>query len=182
MTLKKILFLLTLIFFVNISVHAQSANHVATLSIGVTNKIRVKYEQAFNSVISAGVFGNYYYGLYQGFRVDPIVRIYFLGKAPSGLYAQIKGVFGQFTTEESAILNQNNKEKVTFYNTGGGFGIGFQYAGNTTAVDMGIGFKLVTGVPKYTKDNFQYQGDNAVFYSTGPGSIFDGLIAVGFSF
>jgi hypothetical protein len=174
------------------SAFGQSANHVFTVSpFGTINKVRVKYEKPLSNSFSLGTFVSGYYGAFRGVQVAPIVRAYLSGDAPSGFYLQGKALASFHTRVYSAVINgtEITSDPHSFSSYGGGFGIGYQVLlgkKKNISLDFGIGAKLMTAVPSPGKDDgfdaFTEGLDNFTFFTVGPGSFFDGLIAIGIAF
>jgi hypothetical protein len=77
----------------------EQTNVITLAPFGFINKARVKYECKVTDYISLGVFANYYYATFKGFRADPFIRIYLANKtkAPEGFYLQAKASIGSFS-------------------------------------------------------------------------------------
>jgi len=159
--------------------------------IGLINKFRVKYEIQLNNAFSTGSFFNYYWGLFKGVRMDPFVRLYLGDESPKGIYIQAKFVVGYLNN--SLVYTDINGNKIDgdwFTNGGAGINVGYQTLtgkNENWVIDINIGFKLVTPVTgsqniTTSGGNDAYVAENAIWYLSGPGSIFDGHIGIGYRF
>jgi hypothetical protein len=163
--------------------------------------LRIKYERVLTPKITYGGILTGYYGSYPGVQLAPIARYYFKEKAPEGFYAQVKIAAGFFQSSYSDVVldsngvpqNEYEDKKQSFTNFGAGIAAGYQLLwgkNNKWSIDINLGVKFVGNVPKpelYADDWISQSGvesavDNTVWYFTGPGSIVDGLISIGYRF
>ena len=162
--------------------------NVIGLSVfGLINKVKIKYERTLTPKFTAGATLAGYYGLYPGVQLSPFVRYYFRPQAPKGLYLQ--GQVGAYwhTSIITYISNLNSSGNVVEYageatisNVGAGAALGYQWLlgkRNRVSVDINGGFKSYkTGLAN--EDNLV----GLTWYTTGPGSFFNGLISFGYAF
>jgi hypothetical protein len=166
--------------------------NITIAPLGLVNKIRIKYENQLKwKEISAGVYGNYYYTYFKGFRLDPFIRFYFFSDEPKGLYLQLKAFFGVFQNDLEykyyGTTDTLSLKKYSSYTTyGGGPAVGYQwFIHNKTPLDIFVGFNYdkMSAPSTLIKDNQKYDlFDDAMWYITGPGSIFHLHIGIGFKF
>lgn len=169
----------------------KSPKNIITISpLGFINKARMKVERGIGNYFSVGVIGSYYYGVFPGYQISPFVRVYPTGEGLNGLYLYVKGVYGnhspiyQITDPyQHSILRITNP----FESTGLGTGLGVQVLSGknkSVAVDFSMGVKFMTPARYIFDDYYVVTGalTNAVYYTTGPGSYFDGFIGVGVAF
>ena len=163
---------------------------ISVAPIGLINKFRVKYERQINNDFTFGTYFNYYWGLYKGVRIDPIFRFYLGDEAPEGVYLQAKLVIGYFKNPFTYYNDQGvYQDGYWFGNGGAGVNIGYQTLtgkSNNWVIDINVGFKIVS--PVGNPNDYTYDGtdvnaiENGIWYLTGPGSIFDGHIGIGYVF
>ena len=195
-------YLLLILFLVSLSSFSQngqeiksslySRNIITVSPLGIVNKVRVKYERALDKNFSIGTFLSYYYRRYNGLQIAPIGRFYFNNEAPNGFYIQLKALFSMhrrtFTFPNPLNGGTLYQYQHDFISYGGGFGLGYQIlAGknNNIVIDLGIGGKyMAVNKPdgNVLVGNVYNAIDNAIYYTTGPGSIFDGHVGVGIAF
>ncbi len=188
--IKPKLLLLSLCF---ASSFAFSQVRVVTVApLGLVNKFRVKYEQQMNSKdISLGTYLNIYYGYFEGARVDPFIRFYFFSENLRGLYLQLKVMGGFFQSNleykyYGTVDTLSTKKMTGFSSFGGGPAVGYQwYINDKIPVDAFVGFNLskMSAPTSILRDNQKYElYDDALWYVTGPGSIFHFHVGIGFKF
>lgn len=143
-------------------------NLVSISPFRLWNGLRVKYERPLNNKVTYGGIVTYYYGRFPGIQVAPIARLYFKGNAPAGFYAQGKVVGGYYSRPAS------------FASFGGGAALGYQVLRGKSkrwTIDMNLGIKAIT-----FDDGGVTDSSRRTWYLTGPGSIVDGLISIGYRF
>lgn len=162
--------------------------NVVGLSVfGLINKVKIKYERTLTPRFTVGATLAGYYGLYPGAQLSPFARYYFGAQAPEGLYLQ--GQVGAYWhTSIITYLNNLNSsgnvagytEEATISNVGAGVALGYQWLlgkKNKISVDINGGFKSYkTGLAN--EDDLT----GLTWYTTGPGSFFNGLISFGYAF
>jgi hypothetical protein len=162
---------------------------VGVSPIRLWNGLRIKYERVLNDKVTYGGILTGYYASFPGVQLAPIARFYFKKQAPEGLYAQAKVVAGLFQNEY--LASGNVKKKQTFFNTGAGIALGYQLLwgkDNRWSIDLNMGAKFVGSVPtpddiaEGVEGNLGKVVDIASWHLTGPGSIFDGLVSIGYRF
>ena len=116
--------MLLIVFFTTSFSYAQNFKGHASGTLGIFNtKVRVQYELPLNDRTSYGINMNYYFQNWEGFLVEPFIRIY--GKKEGNA----EGVFGQ--------------AKLTYGNLSGNFN---SYSGNLEEVRSSVyGFGLNGG-------------------------------------
>ncbi|HOU97827.1 MAG TPA: DUF3575 domain-containing protein [Bacteroidales bacterium] len=171
------------------------SGQIKTLTVaplGLVNKVRVKYEQQLSfKEMSMGSYFNVYYAYFQGIRLDPFVRFYFFSDELKGLYLQLKvmgGIFQNdleykyYTTTDTLSV----KQMTNYYTFGGGPALGYQwYINSKIPLDVFVGFNLNkwTAPNSVIKNNIRYElFDDALWYVTGPGSIFHMHVGIGVKF
>lgn len=190
MTKRILAFIIYLFFFQNL-INAQ----IRTLTVaplGLVNKIRVKYEQQLTiNELSVGSYFNIYYAYFEGLRIDPFTRLYFFSDQMKGLYLQLKAMGGIFQNNlvykyYSTTDTLSVKQMTNYYSFGAGPAVGYQwYFNQKIPLDIFVGFNLNKMIaPKsIIKNNMRYElFDDALWYFTGPGSIFHMHIGIGFRF
>lgn len=170
--------------------------HILTISpAGLVNKLRLKYEYQLKDKVSTGTFFSFRYANTSGFSIDPFVRYYFGAEAPEGLYLQGKLLFSSYTREFDYYEEEGDwttgylfTKEQSFFNFGLGFGLGYQWVTgkkDNVVADVAIGIKIQTlpaSVSEVTINGQTGYLATVDWYTTGPGSIFDGLLAVGIAF
>ena len=129
--------------------------------------------------------------MFDGVRMDPFIRLYLGNEAPKGIYLQAKVVVGYLNNSlVYTDVDGNTIDGNWFASGGAGINIGYQALTGKSenwVIDINIGFKLVTPVTG-SKDittsggNNAYAAENAIWYLSGPGSVFDGHIGIGYRF
>lgn len=185
---------------------AFSQNKVITFApVGLTSKIRVKYESKINNEITAGSYFNLYYLLYRGLRLDPFIRLYPNGKAPKGMFIQGKlvgGVFNKnieylytyitidntwFGYSDTTVHEVTHKNNTTFLTYGAGIGIGYQFifGRSQKPLELYIGFQYSKYTPATTilyENKEYYTYDDQLWYTLGAGSFLNASFGIGFTF
>jgi hypothetical protein len=208
--MKKTILLLMLVSWFSISLLAQTEEKqsqafkdvVGVSPLRLWNGLRIKYERVLTPKITCGGILTGYYGLYPGVQLAPVARFYFKGKAPEGFYLQAKIVSGFFQSSYiDVVLDESGNpvkkrngdniyedRKQLFSNFGAGIAAGYQFlwgTNNSWSVDINLGLKVVGNVPESNEsDIWKIQSfvDSITWYLTGPGSIVDGLISIGYRF
>jgi hypothetical protein len=198
-------FLLLMLTMLTCGISAQEnqefKNVVSVSPFRIWNGLRIKYERPLNEKLTYGGILTGYYGSYPGVQLAPIARYYFKGSAPEGFYAQAKIVGGFYSRSISVdiydrpydgLLGRANHigeedRTQTFTSFGVGIAAGYQLfwgKNNRWSIDINLGVKLTNAIPDPTlKDNENVISiDNAAWLLTGPGSIVDGLISIGYRF
>lgn len=162
--------------------------NVVGLSVfGLINKAKIKYERTLTPRFTAGATLAGYYGLYPGAQLSPFARYYFGAQAPEGLYlqGQVGAYWHTSILTYLSKLNSNGTigeytEEATISNVGVGIASGYQWIlgkKNNISVDINGGFKVYkTGLAN--EDDLT----SLTWYTTGPGSFFNGLIGFGYAF
>ena len=168
----------------NNSLAQPEKKHVLTISpFGLYNKVKIKYERVLTGRYTSGASLAQYYGVYPGTQFTAFSRLYFAQEAPSGLYgqAQVAVYHHKYDTDYTRPELKNS-----FTSGGAGLGLGYQWLSGkkkNIVVDIMGGFKLY-GMPE-RKEEIAVE-DEVVealsWYTTGPGSYFNGTIAVGYAF
>lgn len=162
-------------------------NIVGLSVFGLINKFKLKYERVLSPKFTAGATVAAYYGVYPGVQVSPFARYYFGAEAPSGLYGQGQVGVYHHTSNITVYSNANSSgnmqeytEKTNFNNVGAGVALGYQWLSGrkkNISVDINGGVKIYkTGIA----DEGGLTG--LTWYTTGPGSFFNGLISFGYAF
>lgn len=172
----------------------QRKNVITFSPFSVFSKVKIKYERPLHPNFSVGVALAGFYAAFPGYRVEPFARLYFGAEAPDGLYLQGQGaVYHHKALLDLAIVYNKDgvetpAEKRSFTRGGAGVGLGYQWLSGSSdrvVVDIMGGFKYYS-IPDFkTSDDSPNPGkglSNGVWYTTGPGSKFNGTIAVGFIF
>ena len=160
--------------------------------LGLVNKIRIKYEQQLTiDELSVGSYFNIYYAYFEGLRIDPFARLYFFSEEMKGLYLQLKVMGGIFQNNlvykyYTPTDTLSVKQMTNYYSFGAGPAVGYQwYFNSKIPLDIFVGFNLnkITAPQSIIKNNMRYElFDDALWYVTGPGSIFHMHIGIGFKF
>lgn len=150
----------------------EKANLVK-LSIGIHNKLRIGYERVLTDKFTAGAVVDYYYGIYPGIKLEPFARWYMGSEAPKGLYLQGRFLYGSFSHEFFTGT------KTSFSAMGGGVDLGYQWL---LGKEKNLLIDLSVGVQQMPVLNEEGSWDNVVFYSTGPGGIFNPHLSFGYVF
>lgn len=152
---------------------AEEKTNLVKLSIGIHNKLRIGYERVLTNQFTAGGVVDYYYGIYPGIKLEPFGRWYMGSEAPKGLYLQGRLLYGSFSHEFITGT------KTSFSAMGGGVDLGYQWImgkQNNLLIDLSL------GVQKMPIVNEETDWDNVIFYSTGPGGIFNPHLSIGYVF
>ena len=179
--MKKVLLVLMLSA-VSLSMFAQEPRefrHIVGLSpFQLLSGVRVKYETPLNDRFSVGGLATFYYGNFPGFQLAPQARFFFRENAPEGFYAQAKLVAGFHSL-------RNAYPSVNFSSFGAGVALGYQvFFGRDRrwTFDVNLGLKGVGGPPSQANEWAEDAVNTTVWFLTGPGSIIDGLISIGYRF
>lgn len=191
--MKKLFFMLLVMLIFTNSTNAQdNTGDLLKLHIGVLNKIKLTYEHPLSSTFSLGGSAAYYYGSIPGIKLEPLVRYYIGGEAPSGLYLQAKYIFGLFNPEliywRGGIENDfdaiTKKEGVT--SMGGGLDLGYQWLSGrkkNIVIDFSLGVQVMQDINgTVIENNREYTSLNVGFLTTGPGAIFNPKLSIGYKF
>jgi hypothetical protein len=165
--------------------------------------LRVKYENVLTPKLTAGgLLTGYYGGVCPGVQLAPIGRFYLKGAAPEGFYLQAKFVSGVYFNDVN-VYNVDNRisetKKYAFTSFGGGVACGYQILwgkNDKWSIDLNLGFKFVGPIKDYKykenesspsefdglMDDVEKVGSGLGWYMAGPGSIFDGLLSIGYRF
>jgi hypothetical protein len=173
-------------------IEKKMPKNVITISpLGFINKARLKVERGIGNYFSVGAIGSFYYGVFPGFQVAPFVRVYPQGEGLNGFYLYVKGIYGNHSPIYDVIdpyYQSVNRIENPFESTGIGTGLGIQVISGknkSVAVDFSMGVKFMSPA-SYVFDTNYYEISgaftNAIYYTTGPGSYFDGFVGVGISF
>jgi len=161
------------------------SNRLSIAPLSVLSKIRVQYERlSKNPQVSWGVTGAWYYGFYPGFQASSFLR-YYLPKRPFGPYVQARAIVASHVEGEADFPDISYAPSRAEQQVGLGASIGVHLrAGNKTGIrffNFAVGFKyLYPGTaPASTKE---LSPEDFFWYSTGPGSFFDGNIGLGIAF
>lgn len=180
---------------------SENPSNVITVAIGLTNKVRLKYEHAFTDHISLTVTGSGYYGFFPGVLGAVGARFYLSGQqAPEGFFVSPRLHVGYFSLDTWETNNRTYEfTQSNFTTLGGGFQVGYQVLfgnRNNISLDLALGFKYLP-MPSSIQfksvygstdpDILQYYNDDLdgmrwIWRLTGPGSYMDGTIAFGFAF
>jgi len=160
-------------------------NALGFAPFGVVNKLRVKYEYATSQNSSIGAFGSIYYGFFPGFQISPFANFY-TTQAPLGLYVQFKMSYsthsyvgGDGVLFNNPALKFDPNDALSYL--GPGIGLGYRHVVKETSsrifVDLSIGGKLL-----FPLEDRTIEFEETIFYLTGPGSLFDAHVGVGYTF
>ena len=185
--MRKILtlFLVVSISTLTLGQQALKESNVLGCSVGFINKVRLKWELALTDHWTTGMFGSAYYGFFPGLKAEPFLRAYVVNSFPEGLYLQGKAVIGRYRSSDKYEDDNGVWAHQEIRSTGGAFNVGYQFRlgpESGTVVDINLGVKLVSSEIINRKNNLQQMVDDVAFYTVGPGSVWDGLISVGFTF
>lgn len=162
-------------------------NVVRIAPLGFINKVRLHYERVLSPGVSIGVIGTGYYGLYDGLKAEPFVRLYFSEKgAPRGFYLQGKMSYGSYgadlcydfdadggdsdwdwdrhaaPTASGADLDQECQGEVSFTTIGADIGIGAQgFIGKKkqTSIDFSVSLQY-NPLPDNIVDKIEHTGQS----------------------
>jgi len=191
--MKKI----ALSFFLVVSLYSFAQNEFEKENIfsfapgGFVNKIRLKFEQAYTKSASFGSHINIYYLLYKGVMIEPFYRYYFSATAPVGIYAQLKASAGFFMskidyTYEDNFFSDTKEVRHIFPAYGGGMAAGYQWqTTKSKLIDVYVGYRIIPFLaPTYKNiDGFTYNTSYGIlWYITGPGSILNCHVGLGYYF
>ncbi|MFQ3575584.1 MAG: hypothetical protein SNJ77_04020 [Cytophagales bacterium] len=205
--MKTTTFLFLLVFGVSCLGFSQSLgkspimpkNVLKAFPIGFINKAKFGYEYAPNQNMTVGFNMALYYMLFKGVTLGPTLRLYFTGTAPHGLFFQLQAHYFSTSTNISLTYDLGSGTRVTRNFTrsasgvGGGFGLGYQFlmgANGNVSLDLMAGLKYLP-VPEgafYVKDTDTFGNTigeidyTPFWYLTGPGSIINCHISVGYAF
>ena len=157
------------------TVKAQEKKNLVKLSVGILNKVRIGYERPIDNNFSYGGVINAYYGLYPGFKIEPFGRYYFGSESPEGLYSQLRVLYGNFNYTYASSLISESK---SFSSTGGGLDLGYQWISGKNkniVVDASLGFQFMS-------KSSDVNAVDAIFYTTGPGAVFNPHLSIGYAF
>jgi hypothetical protein len=138
--------------------------------LGIANKLRFRYERVVANNYSLGLQVSSYYGLYPGYQALLVGKYYKAKAAPLGRYFMQQIGVGQHTLKDS-----DKKSSGVII----GIAVGNQSALDKEKrfiLDFYIGLKATI----MNDDAFSYDVSN--WYSTGPGSIFNCGLNLGFRF
>jgi hypothetical protein len=159
--------------------YAQENPHILTLSpAGLVTKLRIKYETPLAPSLTLGGTASFYHTMFKGTQLACNIRLYPGGQAPKGFYLQGKTVGGIHAVN---VMNPftSREEREASTSIGGGLGVGYQFVFSADIViDLGIGLKFMTPLRLATDSTWH----NLSYYYYGPGSLLDGIIAIGFAF
>jgi hypothetical protein len=176
---------------------AQDKNVITFAPFGIINKLRFRYEHAVGGKSSLGAAVTGYhgiYGIFKGFKIEPAYRFYFSDQALDGLYLQGKMIIGRYNAELDFVPTGNAflvlptvTEETSFTSIGGGLNLGYQKAvgkNQKWVIDVNGGFKYCSFPAEYTDrfGNIYFPLEKAPFYLLGPGSWWDGTVAIGYRF
>jgi hypothetical protein len=184
------------------SASTYKKNVITFHPIGVVNKVRLKYEYAVAPNISIGAIGSAYYGIYPGIQVSPFLRYYFDAEAPHGLYLQgsVPISVHNLTYGEGYdylaydpfsgafyVASSYKPREENFATAGLGLGLGYQIMTGKRkgiVIDIMIGAKFMIDAPEPVYPDFDGYNYTSVdtWNATGPGSLFNGMLGVGFAF
>lgn len=165
---------------------------ILKLHIGVLNKIKLTYEHPISDAFSFGGSAAYYYGSTPGVKIEPLVRFYIGGEAPSGLYLQARYIYGSFNTNfiywrggiESGLDLIERKKNIS--SMGGGLDLGYQWLSGrdkNIAIDFSLGVQFMQDLNNtIVENNKEYTSANVGFLTTGPGAIFNPRLSIGYKF
>lgn len=175
----------------------KNSSQLKNLVVGISpikllyDGLRIKLEKPMNEKVTYGVLLTGYYKYYPGVQLAPFARFYFKKRAPEGFYAQAKIVGGYYKSSYSYYDDDFNyiEKNEYFTSFGGGIAVGYQLLwGNNDrwTIDVNLGIKAVGSPPQYSGNSFggslMSAGNSIGWYATGPGSIIDGLVSVGYRF
>jgi len=155
------------------SANAQEKQNLVKFSIGILNKLKVGYEKPISSNFSLGGRVALYYGSFPGLKIEPFGRYYFGSESPEGLYTQLRILYGNFKYSSTI-----SKESKNFSTSGGALDLGYQWLSGKNkniVVDVSLGFQIMS-------KSSDVDAVDVIFYTTGPGGIFNPNISVGFAF
>ncbi len=194
----NILVLLFIGIIASVTVNAQNnKGDLLKLDLGLLNKIRLTYEHPLTTAFTTGASGDFYYGSFPGYKVEPFLRYYMGGEAPSGLYLQGRFLYGSFSKDfvyyATGFGNQNSSnfletlyKKNTVSSTGGGLDLGYQWLSGrekNIVVDFSLGVQAMNDINHEIKQNgITYSTTNIGFLTTGPGGIFNPHLSIGYRF
>lgn len=187
--MKKVICVIVLVCATVLNGYAQSDDQKNIVSVSpfrIWNGLRVKYERVHNEKLTYGAITTLYYASYPGVQVAPIARFYFKKNAPEGFYAQAKVVAGFFKHDYS--YGEWEEQTQSFTSFGAGVAAGYQLfwgKNERWSIDANLGLKFVSSMPtpeEYVTGGVVGAFDKGIWATTGPGSIFDGLISIGYRF
>ena len=162
-TKRLILAAMALVLFSFTTVKAQK-NIVRISPLGFAKfKAKVHYERTLSDRFSAGLIGNYMFGVYNGVRIEPYARFYVQGTAPAGLYVQGKYHFSHMTLSKGTVLaGWAMPSGYNFSEMGGSLGVGYQVL---FGKDKNFAFDIYSGYRfsslGYTRDIVSSSFDDA---------------------
>lgn len=196
--MKKITVLLFLFILSQNLLNAQDNKAgLIKLDLGLIGKVRMAYENSIGNSFSIGVAGNYYYGSYDGFKIEPFARFYVGGESPEGLYLQGRYLYGNFkstfTHYASQYLNSNSnnflksiEKEINFNSMGVGADLGYQWLSgrkNNIVIDLSLGVQAMSGYNgSFMQNGITYTSANVGFNALGPGAIFNPHLLIGYKF
>jgi len=149
--------------------------------------LRPQYERVLGRRTSLGVRAAWYFGGdWPGSQAEAFGRYYFRPTAPAGFYGQAQGAVFRHRGQESYFYPGPPGPSTTYSSTsfsgaGAGLGLGYQWlpgARKRLVLDGMVGLKLYLE-PFRGYCDCSYEGD---WYEYGPGSAFNGRLAVGYAF
>jgi hypothetical protein len=166
----------------------------------IFSKIRFQYESVRNEKISIGLLASLHYAWFKGFQIGPMAKLY-IGKkeAPNGTYLQVQSQFFSMSCTHTFYVMYTNffeefvQQTKKASGVGFGFGFGKQWifgSKNNFVIDAMIGLKYHR-IPTHAF-YFSYVDKNEIFhenllpkviwYLTGPGSLLNNHLAIGYLF
>lgn len=168
---------------------AELPANVLSLNVptGKPTNLRPQYERAISHRVGLGVRAAWYFGGdWPGWQAEAFGRYYFRPTAPVGFYGQAQVGAYRHRGQESSFYPMPQGPSRTYSATaisgpGVGLGLGYQLllgSRKRLALDAMAGIKLYLQ-PFRGLCDCAYEGD---WYDYGPGSIFNGRLAVGYAF
>lgn len=163
----------------------KGRKHVFTLApFGLVQKIKLSYEYVLSEHTTLGVSTAVYYFLMPGVQINPFFRAYFSPKAPKGGYFQGQvGIYGHEIHADYSLFAVGPEDHwyKPFGAAGAGFGLGYQWLTGRRKVFV---INMMAGLKFYPMSfslNHPVLEDRESWYRLGPGSVFNGAIAIGFA-
>lgn len=162
----------------------KNRKHLFTLApLGLVQKVKVNYEYVLTSRTSIGINTAFYHTVMPGVQINPYFRLYFASKAPKGFYFQGQTGIYRHEIVRDYFYNLDSKESWNkpFGAVGLGAGVGHQWL---TGRSKRFVITIMAGVKYYpmtfsSNNKVLYEDD--AWYLIGPGSVFNGTLAIGFA-
>ncbi|MEN9697048.1 MAG: hypothetical protein RLZ56_469 [Bacteroidota bacterium] len=188
--------LLAIVFSTNLNAQSNKGD-LLKLDLGILNKIRLTYEHPLSTTFTTGASGDFYYGTFPGFKLEPFARFYMGGEAPDGLYLQARFLYGSFNKDfiyyATGVGNPNSNyyletlyQKKSVSSMGGGLDLGYQWLSGRNkniVVDLSLGTQFMNDINHTIVQNgVEYSTENVGFLTTGPGGVFNPHLSIGYRF